>query len=78
MSSLLRNSFLPFQNKEEFLLKSSVYRPAKEPRDVVCQGQDSAKYERNPPESDGAPINKQRDKYRNQTLDNGESIQEIQ
>ena len=36
------------------------------------------KVRRNPPESDGAPINKQRDKYRNQTLDNGESIQEIQ
>lgn len=55
-----------------------MYRPAKEPRDVVCQGQDSAKYEEIHQRVMGAPINKQRDKYRNQTLDNGESIQEIQ
>ena len=45
MSSLPTEFFSTIQNKEEFLLKSSVYRPAKEPRDVVCQGQDSAKYE---------------------------------
>ena len=37
--------FSTISKQGRVLAKSSVYRPAKEPRDVVCQGQDSAKYE---------------------------------
>ena len=58
-SSLPTEFFLPFQNKEEFLLKSSsVYRPAKEPRAGKSQGQDSASMKKSTREWWGALINK--------------------
>lgn len=78
MSSLPTEFFSTISKQGRVLAKIICVQTSQRTSRCGVSGARFCKVRRNPPESDGAPINKQRDKYRNQTLDNGESIQEIQ